>query len=157
MDKNKNKKQKRKHKKLYLFVGAFVVLGLLIIFVQIVSSGHFIENEIGQSAFDMFSVGHFVMGALICAPALIFLEKNRKKKGDLLFIIIIAFIFTLIISIGFEIVENSAFIVNSGLKYNNRADSTLNSNTDIVLNVFGASLLCYIYWILFKNKQKQRK
>jgi len=156
MDKN-NRNKKRKHKKLYLFVGVFAVLGLLILFIQFVASGHFIENETGQSAFDQFSVGHFVMGTLICAPFLIVLEKNRKKKSDLLIIIVIALISTLIISIGFEIVENSAFIVNSGLKFNDREDSILNSNTDVILNVLGACLLCYIYYILFRNKQKMKK
>ena len=138
----------------YLFVMVFGILAILILFVQFVGSGQ-VDNIPTQSAFDQFSTGHFILGTLICAPFLIILEKNRKRKKDLLFIIMIALVSTLMISIAFELFENSEFFVNSvRAKYNNQADSVLNSSTDIMLNVLGASLLCYIYWILYRNKGK---
>lgn len=148
----KGSNKKKKFKTLYLFIGAFLILGIIILIVQFISCGTFIENETGQSALDQFSVGHFISGILICSLFLVILNKYRKK--DLMFIIIMAFILTTIVSIGFELLENSPIIVNSGLKYNDRNDSFLNLSTDIILNTLGAILMCYIYWKLFKNKQK---
>ena len=145
---------KKKHINFYLFVMVFCILGILILFIQLLGTGQ-VDNIPTQSAFDQFSIGHFVMGTLICVPFLIILERNRKKKKDLLFIIMIAFASTVMISIAFELFENSEFFVNVvRSKYNNQADSLLNSSTDVILNIFGASLLCYIYWILYRNKKK---
>lgn len=151
------KRNKNKIKIFYLFIIAFLVLGILILIIQFVTNETLFEYEIGQSPIDKYSIGHFVSGILICSLFLMVLNQYDKKTG-LSYKIILSFMFTFIFSIGFEILENSDFIVNyTALKYNNRRDSFTNSYFDIILNTLGASLTCYIYWKLLKNKQKNKK
>lgn len=143
---------KKEIKILYLFIGTFLILSVLVVILQSITGGIFFENITGQSPLDIFSLGHLFFGILVCSLFLLIL--NRKKR-DILLVIVLSLTITFIISIGFEIFENSSLIVNSGLKYNDSADSTINMTTDIILNMLGAILMCYIYWKLF-NKSKKR-
>ena len=102
------------------------------------------------SMFDQFSIGHIIFGAIIFLLLLMILGKFGKRRDK--FILLITFLLTFIITIGFEIIENSAFIVNnSGLKYNNRKDSVLNSTTDIILNMIGAFIIFIIFWYILRK------
>ncbi|KKN53973.1 hypothetical protein LCGC14_0597110 [marine sediment metagenome] len=102
------------------------------------------------SAFDQFSIGHIIFGAITFFLLLVVLGRFGKRRDR--FILLITFLLTFIIAIGFEIIENSAFIVNdSGLKINNRKDSVLNSTMDIILNMIGAFIIFIIFWYILKK------
>lgn len=150
-------RNKGNYKKFLLFVIIFLVLSILVLFIQyILTDGYIDDSIVSQAVWDQFSIGHFVMGALVCSLFLIFFNIYYRKKIDIKTILILSFMFTLAVSIGFELLENSDFFVNySGLKYNDRADSMINISSDIVLSSLGSVLLCYIYWFFFKNSKKK--
>lgn len=152
----KMRKNERSYRKFILFVIIFLALGTLVLFIQYMLSGGIDDSIVSQAAWDQFSIGHFVMGALICAFSLIFFNIYYGKKMDLNTILILSFMFTLVVCIGVELLENSDFFVNySGLKYNNRADSIINITSDLVLSSLGSVLLCYVYWFFFKNSKRE--
>ena len=115
--------------------------------------------ETTQSALDQFSIGHFMMGALTFIFIYIIIYQFYKKKKERLssFIIFITFMLTIIVSVCWEIFENSPPIVKSGLKYNNMKDSFTNMTTDILLNIIGAITVLIILWSFDYYKQTKSK
>ena len=150
-----NKNKKKKFKVLYLFYFTFIILGIVVYIIYLATNQIFFENITGQSAIDGFSIYHFVAGTLLCSLFLIILSKYSKKES-ITFIIMLAFVLTVILGIIFEIIENLGIIVDSGIKYNNSEDSLLNMTTDIILNSLGAVLVCYIYWKILKKKKRKK-
>jgi len=146
----KRKYKKKEFKILNLFYVTFFILGIVVFTIYLVSEEILFENIMGHSPLDRYSLYHFVSGILICSFFLIILTKYLKK-GNITFIIMLAFMLTLILGIIFEMVENGSMIVDSDFKYSS-IDSLSNMITDIILNSLGAGLLCYIYWSVLKNK-----
>lgn len=67
---------------------------------------------------------------------------------------------TIILSVGWEVLENSQFYINLGIKYNDTKDSSINMYTDIILDIIGAIVVYTIIWcfnIKFNNKQDKFK
>jgi len=131
------------------------MIGIIVSIIYVASDSIYFVNMTGQSALDGYSIYHFVGGTLLCSLFLIILSKYIKK-GNVPFIIMTAFLLTVLLGIIFEIVENGSIIVNSGVKYNDSADSLLNMTTDVILNSLGALLVCYIYWRILKKKKRKK-
>jgi chromate transport protein ChrA len=105
--------------------------------------------ETSQSAFDQYSLGHVAMGAIILLLLILIVGHFGKKRDP--FMALAMFIVTIIISIGWELFENTPLIISTGLKYNNMRDSNLNMFTDIALNILGAGFVFVIFWFVFRR------
>ena len=151
----KKKKVTKEFKTLHLFLITFIILGIVVYIMYLATNQIFFENTTGQSAIDGYSIYHFVGGILICSLFLMILSRH-VKKGNIIFVILLAFILTSMLGVIFEMVENANFIVESDFKYNNKADSLLNLTIDIILVILGATLVCYIYWKVLKDKRMYR-
>lgn len=140
---------KRKNMSLFLII-------ILIILTSLNAINQYIlwENyETSIDPFDQFSIGHIIFGMVICLILLIILTKFIKKQN--FNIIIIGFVLSFIVAVGWELFENSNLIISTGLKYNNTRDSQINVEMDILLNMIGSLLICIPYWYLVIKKQKR--
>jgi uncharacterized membrane protein YeaQ/YmgE (transglycosylase-associated protein family) len=110
-------------------------------------------EEIGNSWFDFFSIGHICFGIGIFLFFSLFYTIPKNKGHIPIFSLLFVFILTLIILATWEALENTIFI-DLGWKFEGRPDSWQNITTDILFGVLGSLgswLFCYLIFEKHKN------
>lgn len=110
-------------------------------------------EEVGQSWFDFYSIGHVCFGIGVFLFFSLFYTVPKNKGNTPIFSLLFVFIITLIILIVWEVLENILFVM-IGLKFEGRADSIPNIITDISLGIIGAIVtwvICHEIFIQDKN------
>lgn len=94
-------------------------------------------EEAGLCWFDFFSIGHFCFGLATFLIFSLFYTIPKKNGKIPIFSLLFVFILTLIVLIGWEIVENT-IVIDLGLKFEGRPDNWNNIITDIAIGIIGA-------------------
>jgi len=110
-------------------------------------------DEVGVSLFDFYSIGHVCFGIGVFLFFSLFYTIPKNQGNVPILSLLAVFIFTLIVLIAWELVEN-LLLLTLGLKFEGRADSWQNMTTDILLGAaggLGSWLFCYI---IFEKEKK---
>ena len=109
-------------------------------------------EEVGQSWFDFYSIGHICFGVGLFLFFSLFYTIPKKKGKTPIFSLLFVFICTMICIILWEIVENLIFF-DLGWKFEDRIDSWQNITTDIVLcGIGGLGTWLFAYITFEKDK-----
>ena len=109
-------------------------------------------EEVGQSWFDFYSIGHICFGVGLFLFFSLFYTIPKKKGKIPIFSLLFVFICTIVCVILWEIVENTIFL-DLGWKFENRPDSWANITTDILLcGVGGLGTWLFAYLTFEKEK-----
>jgi len=114
-------------------------------------------SEVNQSMFDFFSFGHLAMGVVVFSIlSIISTIRNlfdpqhfKVQKSHWMWF----FIGTVIFGIFWEIIENT-FVLQWGLKYQNRPDSIFNAIFDVILAGVGALTCCGFAYLFYEKVKK---
>jgi len=113
----------------------------------------FAENisEVGVSWFDFYSIGHICFGIGAFTILSLFYTIPKKRGKTPLFSLLFVFILSVVLFIGWELLENLLFI-QLGWKFEGRVDSLPNIITDILMGMVGAlGSWAFCHWLFDKN------
>jgi hypothetical protein len=107
---------------------------------------------VGIAAFDFYSIGHICMGIGIFLFFSLFYTIPRHGKGNTRVLLPLwdVRIITVACGILWEYVENTVFI-DLGIKFEGRADSTINIITDIIFVGIGGLAMWYLAHKIFEE------
>ena len=99
----------------------------------------FAENlaEVGISWFDFYSFGHICFGIAAFTILSLFYTIPKKRGKTPLVSLLFVFLFSIVLFIGWELLENLLFI-QIGWKFEGRVDSWPNIIIDILMGMVGA-------------------
>lgn len=99
----------------------------------------FAENlaEVGISWFDFYSIGHICFGIAAFTILSLFYTIPKKKGKTPMVSLLFVFLFSIVLFIGWELLENLLFI-QIGWKFEGRLDSWANIMMDILMGIVGA-------------------
>ena len=108
-------------------------------------------NEVGISWLDFYSIGHICFGIGAFTILSLFYTIPKKKGKTPLVSLLFVFILSILLFIGWELLENLLFI-EIGWKFEGRLDSLPNIISDILMGIVGAlGSWFFCHWIFNKE------
>ena len=107
-------------------------------------------EEVGQSWFDFYSIGHICFGIGLFLFFSLFYTIPKKRGKIPIFSLLFVFICTMICVILWELVENTIFY-DLGWKFENRRDSWQNITTDIIFGALGGLGTWLFAYLIFEK------